>query len=302
MTKLKVAVLVGGISKEREGSLKMGKNCAEALRESGLEVVEIDAGHDIADQLLVVRPGVAFNALMGRGGEDGAIQGLLEWMRIPYTHSGVLASALAMDKSKSRSIYQANGLPVATGKLIKKDELRLGHPMAPPYVLKPNTEGSSIGIRYIFDKTVPNAFADPELDEELLVEEYADGIDLTVGIFEDRPLAVTAVKTATGVWDYDSKYHITDAQMITPADLPSDIARIACDMAQRAHNALGCRFISRTDFRWNPQKGQDGFTVLETNNQPAIGFGGSFDQQLAIMNISLSKACEMILNDASLDR
>ena len=299
----RVAVLMGGVSAERQGSMKMGKSCAAALRESGLEVTEIDAGFDVVEQLQVTQPDVVFNALMGRWGEDGAIQGLLEWMQIPYTHSGVLASAIGMDKARSRAVYQQWDLPVAEGRLMHRDALGSDHPMAPPYVLKPNSEGSSIGIHFVLYDTTPPPTGALDLPEWLLVEKYVPGQDLTVGVVRDKALLVTAIETAKGVWDYDSKYSIGEAQLITPAELPEAITAICLDLAEAAHRALGCRFISRTDFRWDKDKGRDGFVVLETNTQPAIGFGGgSFDSQLAHAGISLAELCGWLIEDASLRR
>lgn len=300
----RVAVLIGGVSAEREGSLTMGRNCAAALREAGYDTVEIDAGYDVAERLLEAKPDVTFNALMGRWGEDGAIQGLLEWMQIPYTHSGVLASAVGMDKARSRAVYRDAGLPVAEGRLLHRDELAAGHPMAPPYVLKPNAEGSSIGIHFVLDDETPPLTGGAELPEWFLVEKFAPGQDLTVSVVRDKGFCVSAIKTARGVWDYDSKYHIVEAEVITPAALPEDIRATCYELAEAAHRALGCRFISRSDLRWDETKGQAGFVVLETNTQPAIGFagGGTFDRQLEHAGVSLAELCSWLVEDASLQR
>ena len=299
----RVAVLMGGISAERAGSLKMGRNCAAALREGGFDVVEIDAGADVVERLQEARPDVAFNALMGRWGEDGTIQGLLEWMQIPYTHSGVLASAVGMDKARSRAVYRQCGLPVAEGKLLHRDELGDGHPMAPPYVLKPNAEGSSIGIHYVLDESTPPLTQAADLPAWFLVEKFVPGQDLTIGVIHDKALCVTAIETVKGVWDYEAKYGSGKAQIVTPAALPEDITALCFELAEAAHRALGCRFISRTDLRWDAAKGREGFVVLETNTQPAIGFdGGTFDRQLEHAEITLAELCRWLVEDASLRR
>ncbi len=281
----------------------MGKNCVSALEGAEYDVIGIDAGDDVVEQLVAARADVAFNALMGRWGEDGAIQGLLEWLQIPYTHSGVNASAICMNKAASRAVYQANGLPVAKGHLIHRDRLIDGHPLDPPYVLKPNLEGSSIGIQFIWDKATPAPTPGPDMPEIVLVEELVPGVDLTVGVLRDRGFGVTQIETESGVWDYQSKYSQPHARYMTPAALPPDITARCLELGEAAHHALGCRFISRTDLRWDESKGLDGFTVIETNTQPAIGFeGGTFDSQLAAKNLTLSELCHLLVQDASLRR
>lgn len=297
-----VAVLSGGVSSEREGSLAMGAKCAEALRAAGYAVTRIDVGHDIAERLRAVAPDVAFNALMGRWGEDGVIQGLLEAMRIPYTHSGVCASAIGMDKARAKAVFAAAGLPVPEGRIVAREELASGHPMRPPYVLKPNAEGSSLGMRVVrgADERVPDP---PETAGALLVERFVPGRDLTVTVLRDRAFCASEIETANGVWDFDAKYHRVPSRRITPAALPAEVTARARDLAERAHRAIGARFLSRTDLRWQPERGADGLVVLEINTQPAIGLpGGTIDEQIAHLGIPLPTLCRWLVEDAGLDR
>ena len=201
----KVAVLMGGLSAEREVSLVSGQACVAALRATGYNVVEIDAGADLCQRLEAAAPDLVFNALHGRWGEDGAVQGLLEWMRVPYTHSGVLASALAMDKTRSKEVFLAAGLPVAEGLLAPADEVRRRHVMAPPYVVKPNSEGSSVGVYIVQDMANRPPQLAPSMPEQVLVERYVPGRELTVSVMGDRALSVTDIVTQ-GWYDYDAKY------------------------------------------------------------------------------------------------
>ena len=218
-----VAVLMGGPSAEREVSLSSGRECAHALRETGYRVTEIDAGTDLAARLGEAAPDAAFNALHGRWGEDGCVQGMLEWMRIPYTHSGVLASALAMDKEATKAAYRAAGLPVVESVSATKAEVRAAHVMAPPYVVKPVAEGSSVGI-YIVDA---HANGPPQVDESLpdrlMVEAYAPGRELTTTVMGDRALAVTDIVT-DGWYDYAAKYEEGGSRHVIPAEVPEEIA------------------------------------------------------------------------------
>jgi D-alanine-D-alanine ligase len=299
----KVALLKGGISVEREGSLEMGSACAKALRSAGYEVVEVDAGHDLDIQLREIGPDVVFNALMGRWGEDGSVQGLLEWLRIPYTHSGVCASAVGMNKVASRMAYRENGLPVAKGRLVHRDELDRGHPIEPPYVLKPVSEGSSVGIHFILDERAQVPADKSKMPEWLLAESYVEGRELTVGVVADRALSVTQIETDSGYYDYNEKYFGKNVKRFTPAPLPDRLYRKCMNLAEGAHKAIGCRYISRTDIRWNEKDGEDGFVILETNTQPAIGFPHwSLDQQLAIEGHTLADLCHWLVEDASINR
>ena len=301
VTSLKVAVLMGGPSAEREVSLSSGRECAQALRDAGYEVVELDAGPDLPARLAETRPDVCFNALHGRWGEDGCVQGLLEWLRMPYTHSGVMTSALALDKQRTKALYEGAGLPVVPSLLAPADEVRKRHVMVPPYVVKPNNEGSSVGIYIVPDgANSPPALADT-MPEEVMVEAYAPGRELTVTVLGNRALAVTDILT-DGWYDYDAKYVAGGSRHVIPADLPDEITDACLDMALKAHLLLGCRGISRTDFRWDETKGMAGLVLLETNTQPGMTPTSLAPEQAAHVGISFPELCRMLVEDASCDR
>lgn len=297
----KVAVLMGGPSAEREVSLSSGRECAAALREAECEVVEVDAGPDLASRLSEIAPDVAFNALHGRWGEDGCVQGMLEWLRIPYTHSGVLASALAMDKERSKAAYRTEGLPVVESRLACAEEVRGRHVIEPPYVVKPNNEGSSVGIYIVHEA----ANGPPQLSEDMpdvvMVERYAAGRELTTTVLGDRPLAVTDILT-DGWYDYHAKYAPGGSRHVIPAEVPDDITEACLDYALRAHNCLGCRGVSRTDFRWDEARGLDGLILLETNTQPGMTPTSLVPEQAAHIGMSFPELCRWIVEDASCDR
>ena len=300
-TSQKVAVLMGGASAEREVSLSSGRECAHALRGEGFDVVEIDAGQDLAEQLRATAPDVAFNALHGRWGEDGCVQGILEWLRIPYTHSGVLASALAMDKTRTKDAYRAHGLPVTESVMATRAAIEAAHVMAPPYVVKPNNEGSSVGI-YIVRETAngPPTLA-PDLPDRLMVESYAPGRELTTTVLGDRALAVTDILT-DGWYDYHAKYAPGGSRHVIPAEVPGDIAQACLDHALTAHRALGCRGVTRTDFRWDEARGLDGLILLETNTQPGMTPTSLVPEQAAHAGMAFGALCRWIVEDASCDR
>ena len=301
VTSLKVAVLMGGPSAEREVSLSSGRECAQALREAGFEVVELDAGPDLPARLAETRPDVCFNALHGRWGEDGCVQGLLEWLRMPYTHSGVMTSALALDKQRTKTLYQGAGLPVVPSLLAPAEEVRKRHVMVPPYVVKPNNEGSSVGIYIVPDgANSPPALADT-MPEEVMVEAYAPGRELTVTVLGNRALAVTDILT-DGWYDYNAKYVEGGSRHVIPADLPAEITDACLDMALKAHLLLGCRGISRTDFRWDEAKGMDGLVLLETNTQPGMTPTSLAPEQAAHVGIAFPELCRILVEDASCDR
>lgn len=300
-TSNRIAVLLGGPSAEREVSLVSGHECAIALRGEGFDVVEIDAGEDLAAQLLHVKPDVVFNALHGRWGEDGAVQGLLEWLRIPYTHSGVLASALAMDKERSKRAYANAGLPVARSILINKTTASTSHPMQPPYVVKPNNEGSSVGV-YLVDKNANGpAQLDASMPDTVMVEEYIRGRELSTAVMDNKALGVTDILT-DGWYDYDAKYVDGGSRHIVPADLPPEITAACLDYAMRAHAVLGCRGLSRTDFRWDDTRGLDGLILLETNTQPGMTPTSLAPEQAAHNGVSFGKLCCWLVEDASCSR
>jgi D-alanine-D-alanine ligase len=270
----RVAVLMGGPSAEREVSLSSGRGCAEALRGEGYDVTEVDAGPDLAARLIEIAPDVVFNALHGRWGEDGCVQGMLEWLRVPYTHSGVLSSALAMDKTRSKEVYRAHGLPVAVSVIRDKAEVEAGHVMAPPYVVKPNAEGSSVGVYLVTEGTNSPPKLGPEMPDQVMVEAYVPGRELTVSVVgeePDAPGALTVTDILTDGWyDYDAKYTPGGSRHVVPADIPAAIFDACMDHAMRAHAALGCRGVSRTDFRWDESRGLSGLILLETNTQPGM--------------------------------
>lgn len=297
----KVAMLMGGPSAEREVSLSTGRECARALRGEGYEVVEVDAGLDLVAQLKDIKPDVVFNALHGRWGEDGCVQGILEWLRIPYTHSGVLASALAMDKERSKAAYRTAGLPVMDSVLASKDEVMAGHVIAPPYVVKPNNEGSSVGIYIVHEA----ANSPPQLSEEMpaqvMVETYAPGREMTVTVMGDRALCVTDILT-DGWYDYEAKYATGGSRHVLPADVPEEITNLCLDYAARAHGVLGCRGISRTDFRWDEARGAEGLVLLETNTQPGMTPTSLSPEQAEHCGITFGQLCAWLVEDASCER
>jgi D-alanine-D-alanine ligase len=297
----KVAVLMGGPSREREVSLSSGRECAAALRETGFDVVEVEAGPDLPVRLRSIAPDVVFNALHGRWGEDGCVQGMLEWMRIPYTHSGVLASALAMDKARSKLAYISAGLPVAKSVLSTPDAVQASHVLPPPYVIKPNREGSSVGIYLVHEDANGPPALDADMPDTLMVEAFAPGRELTTAVLGDRALLVTDILT-DGWYDYDAKYVEGGSRHIVPADLPTEITDACLDYALRAHRVLGCRGLSRTDFRWDETRGLDGLVLLETNTQPGMTPTSLAPEQAAHCGMSFADLCRWIVEDASCNR
>ena len=297
----KVAVLKGGISVEREVSLASGRMCAAALREAGYEVVELDAGRDLPARLTDTAPDIVFNALHGRWGEDGCVQGMLEWMGLPYTHSGVLASALAMDKIRSKEVFRAAGLTLAESMLAPKRDIEAGHVMAPPYVVKPHNEGSSVGVYLVTEAANAPPKLAPEMPEMLMVEGFVPGRELTVSVLGDRALTVTDIVT-DGWYDYDAKYRPGGSRHVVPAELPPAIFDACMDQALVAHRALGCRGLSRTDFRWDEARGIDGLVVLEINTQPGMTPTSLSPEQAAHCKMSFADLCRWLVEDASCHR
>jgi D-alanine-D-alanine ligase len=297
----KVAVLMGGPSVEREVSLSSGRECVRALEAAGFAVTAVDAGKDIVDQLKAAAPDVVFNALHGRWGEDGCVQGILEWLRLPYTHSGVLASALAMDKERTKAVYRSAGLPVVPSLLAARDEVSQRHVMPPPYVVKPNNEGSSVGVYIVHDAANTPPQLDDAMPETVMVEAYAPGREMTVTVMGDRALAVTDILTS-GWYDYHAKYATGGSRHVIPAEIPEEIAEACLDYALRAHQALGCRGLSRTDFRWDEARGLDGLVLLETNTQPGMTPTSLAPEQAAHVGISFPELCRWLVEDASCHR
>jgi D-alanine-D-alanine ligase len=300
-TNPRVVVLMGGPSAEREVSLSSGRECATALRQAGYAVTEVDAGPDLATRLRDLTPDVVFNALHGRWGEDGCVQGLLEWLRIPYTHSGVLASALAMDKSRTKAAYRAAGLPCVESVIAPRDEVRTRHVLPPPYVVKPNNEGSSVGVYIVREAANSPPHLSDEMPAQVMVETYAPGRELTTAVMGDRALTVTDIIT-DGWYDYHAKYAPGGSRHECPANVPPTIFDACLDYALRAHRALGCRGLSRTDFRWDESRGLDGLILLETNTQPGMTPTSLAPEQAAACGISFPDLCRWLVEDASCAR
>ena len=296
----KVAVLMGGPSAEREVSLVSGRACAAALREAGFTVVEVDCGPDLPVRLAEIQPDVCFNALHGRWGEDGCVQGILEWLRIPYTHSGVLASALAMDKAKAKEVYAAAGLPIVQSVLALREDVAKAHVLPPPYVVKPNNEGSSVGVYIVREGANAPRLAET-MPETVMVETYAPGREMTCTVMGDRALCVTDIIT-DGWYDFDAKYKTGGSRHVLPAVLPTEITQACLDYALRAHRALGCRGVSRTDFRWDEARGLGGLILLETNTQPGMTPTSLAPEQAAYCGISFPDLCAWMVEDASCNR
>jgi D-alanine-D-alanine ligase len=297
----KVVVLKGGPSAEREVSLGTGTECAAALREAGFEVVEVDAGRDLFLRLDEIKPDVIFNTLHGRWGEDGCVQGIFEWLQIPYTQSGVLASALAMDKQRSKEIFVAAGLPVAEGVIVSAEEAQAGHVMATPYVIKPNNEGSSVGVYLVEEGANRPPVLGDEMPDEVMVEAFVPGRELTTTVMGDRALTVTDILTDTW-YDYDAKYVEGGSSHVLPADVPQEIFEACMEYAVRAHQALGCRGVSRTDYRWDETKGLAGLILLETNTQPGMTVTSLVPEQAAHVGISFPELTRWMVEDASCNR
>jgi D-alanine-D-alanine ligase len=292
---------MGGPSAERDVSLSSGTECSAALRETGCDVIEVDAGPDLAARLTDISPDVVFNALHGRWGEDGCVQGMLEWMKIPYTHSGVMASAVTMDKQRTKEIYKAHGLPYMHSVVATSAEVQAAHVLEPPYVVKPFNEGSSVGIYIVdADSNGPPVLAN-DMPEQVMVEAYAPGRELTTTVVMGRALTVTDI-IVDGWYDYHAKYAQGGSRHVIPADIPTDIFDACMEYARRAHCVLGCRGLTRTDFRWDETRGLDGLILLETNTQPGMTPTSLAPEQAASVGISFPELCRWMVEDASCDR
>jgi D-alanine-D-alanine ligase len=278
-TKKRVAVLMGGISAEREVSLTTGAACAKALDEAGYQTTTIDVGPDLGQLLAALaaaRPEVVFNALHGRFGEDGAVQGLLDLQAIPYTHSGVLASALAMDKPMAKRLFAAVGIPVPEGRVVAREELFRHRVMDPPYVVKPTREGSSVGVKIVQSDADLEAFKRQPwpFDPEVIVERYVPGRELSVAVMGDRALGVVELVPLDGFYDYEHKYTDGRTQHLMPAPIPPPVEADAKRYALLAHRTLGCRGVTRADFRYDDTTVAPGAAgelyMLEINTQPGM--------------------------------
>jgi D-alanine-D-alanine ligase len=309
LSDLHVAVLMGGLSAERQVSLSSGEECAKALERLGARVSRIDAGRDLANVLGgLIRPDVALNCLHGKWGEDGCVQGVLETLGIPYTHSGVLASALAMDKDKSKAVLKAAGIRVPGGGLFDRREVATRHVIDPPYVVKPNAEGSSVGVYLIReganDLATDVGAPDWAYGEQVMVEPFIPGKELAVAVLGEptgpRALTVTDITPTKGFYDYEAKYAEGGSVHVLPAALPPHVFEAALRQAELAHAAMGCRGVSRTDFRYDDVK--DDLVLLEVNTQPGMTPTSLAPEQAAHVGMSYEDLVRWMVEDASCPR
>lgn len=304
---LHVAVLMGGLSSEREVSLSSGKGCADALEGQVARVSRIDAGRDLAQVLTVLKPDVVFNALHGEWGEDGCVQGILETLQIPYTHSGVLSSALAMDKDKSKAVLRAAGVVVPGGGLFDRFVVAAGHVIPPPYVIKPNAEGSSVGVYLV--RAGEGPCAAPAADDWtygdlVMVEPFIAGAELAVTVIGEatgpRALTVTDITPTKGFYDYEAKYAPGGSRHVLPAQLPPAVFEKALRQSELAHVAMGCRGVSRSDFRYDDIN--DDLVLLEVNTQPGMTPTSLVPEQAAHVGMDYPTLVRWMVEDASCPR
>lgn len=301
-----VAVLMGGWNAEREVSLISGRDCAAALEERGYRATRIDVGRDIARVLdsLPQRPDAVFNALHGRFGEDGCIQGLLEIMALPYTHSPPLASALAMNKAAAKRLYAAAGIPCPPGRLVRREQAGCRAPLERPFVVKPNNEGSSVGVRIVAEGDNDDRLNQDDFryGDEVLVESFVPGRELTVAVMGERALGVTEIRTDGGFYDYRNKYTAGRSRHLLPAPVPGAVAERAQRLALAAHRALGCRGVTRADFRYDDSDGEagapGGLFMLEINTQPGMTPLSLVPEQAAHAGISFQDLVAWMVEDA----
>ena len=300
-----IVVLMGGWSSERSVSLMSGKGVAEALRERGWSrVTELDMGHDVAARLAELEPDVVFNALHGSPGEDGSVQGLLELMQIPYTHSGVATSAIAIDKELTKLLLVPAGVRMPVGTMVDSASLHERDPIPRPYVLKPVNEGSSVGVAIVTDASncgnpiSRNAVGPWQQFDRLLAEPFIRGRELTVAVLGNEALCVTELKPHNDFYDFEAKYTDGVTQHICPAEIPDEIARAMLDMALTAHRALGCSGASRSDFRWDDEQGEAGIYLLETNTQPGMTSLSLVPEQARQRGIPYGELVERIVAEA----
>jgi D-alanine-D-alanine ligase len=302
-----VAVLMGGWSAEREVSLRSGKACADALARQDYRVTRIDVGRDIAAVLTMVKPDVALNVLHGRPGEDGTLQGLLEILAIPYTHSGVLASALAMQKDVAKDLFRAAGVPVPEGLVASRFEVAKQHLLPPPYVVKPIAEGSSVGVFVVTEQHThpPQELTreDWAYGERVIVEKYIAGKELTCAIMGEQALGVIEIVPMVRFYDYEAKYAPGGSKHILPAPVSSFVYQQVRELSLGAHRALGCRGVSRSDFRYDDRiEGTGGLVCLEVNTQPGMTETSLVPELAAHAGISFDELVRWMVEDASLDR
>jgi D-alanine-D-alanine ligase len=301
---LHVAVLMGGWASERPVSLMSGEGVAKALEARGHKVSRIDMDREVALRLHEARPDVVFNALHGVPGEDGTVQGMMDLMGIPYTHSGLATSVIAIDKELTKHALVPHGIPMPGGRIVRSAELYEGDPLARPYVLKPVNEGSSVGVAIV---TAEGNYGNPisretrgpwqEFDQ-LLAEPYIRGRELTAAVLGDRALMVTELVPKSGFYDFDAKYTDGMTEHVCPAQIPEEITRLCLDYALQAHRLLGCRGCSRSDFRWDDERGQEGLFLLETNTQPGMTPLSLVPEQARHCGIEYGELVEIIIEDA----
>jgi D-alanine-D-alanine ligase len=304
MRKLHVAVLMGGWSAEREVSLMSGAGVADALESLGHQVTRIDMDRNLALVLDGVRPDVVFNALHGTPGEDGTVQGLMDVMQIKYTHSGLTTSVIAIDKELTKQQLVPHGIRMPVGQMVKSESLHLADPMARPYVLKPVNEGSSVGVAIVTDQgnygnPIARGAEGPWQEfDRLLAEPFIKGRELTVAVLGDEALAVTELRTKSGFYDYDAKYTDGVTEHVCPADIPKDVEQAAMDMALKAHQLLGCKGASRSDFRWDDEQGVEGLYLLEVNTQPGMTPLSLYPEQAKFRGMSYADVVQRIVEEA----
>ena len=306
--KLNVVVLMGGWSSEREVSLTSGQGVADALRERGwTNVTTVDMDRNVAQVLTAIRPDVVFNALHGTPGEDGTVQGMLDLMQIPYTHSGLETSVIAIDKELTKMVLVPAGIRMPKGEVIASETVHETDPVARPYVLKPVNEGSSVGVAIVtaegnYGNPIGRDVEGPWLHyDHLLAEPFIKGHELTVAVVGGEPLCVTELKPKVGFYDYDSKYTDGLTEHICPAHIPDNIARAMMDMAARAHKVLGCKGASRSDFRWDEEHGAEGIYLLEVNTQPGMTPLSLVPEQARQRGIDYGELVERLIAEALKD-
>ena len=301
---LHVVVLMGGWSAEREVSLMSGKGIAEALESLGHKVMRIDMDRDVAAKLAEAKPDIVFNALHGTPGEDGSVQGMLDLMGLKYTHSGMVTSVIAIDKVLTKQALVPHGIPMPGGRIVKSVDIFDGDPLKRPYVLKPVNEGSSVGVAIVTDdgnygNPIGRDVAGPWQEfEELLAEPYVRGRELTTAILGGRALGVTELKPKSGWYDYDAKYTDGMTEHVFPAQIPDTIAEACKRLALEAHHLLGCKGASRSDFRWDDERGEDGLFLLEVNTQPGMTPLSLVPEQARHLGISYPELVQMIIDEA----
>ncbi|MGH6614878.1 D-alanine--D-alanine ligase [Sphingomonas sp.] len=304
MSKLHVAVLMGGWSAEREVSLTSGAGISDALESLGHRVTRIDMGRDVAAKLAEAAPDVVFNALHGTPGEDGTVQGMLDLMGLKYTHSGLVTSVIAIDKVLTKQALVPHGIPMPGGRIVKSASLYEGDPLARPYVLKPVNEGSSVGVAIVTDSgnygnpIAPGVAGPWQEFEELLAEPFVRGRELTTAVLGGEALGVTELKPKSGFYDYDSKYTEGLTEHIYPADIPDEITEACKAIALESHRLLGCKGVSRADFRWDDERGVDGLFLLEVNTQPGMTPLSLVPEQARHIGMSYAELVQRIVDDA----